>query len=101
MGGHVVGALGGVDEEAVAVGNDFRHEGFEVAADIRVGIFLDEERCGGVLDVEGAEAVLKFGAREFTFDLVGEVNETSAVCLDLDFRERLFHFDVLASCSRR
>ena len=39
--GHVVGAFGGVDEEAVAVGNEACHEGFKIAADVGVGVFLD------------------------------------------------------------
>src|SRR5687768_4633371 len=54
MGGHVVGTFGGVDEEAVAVWNDAGHEGFEVAANIGVGVFLNEQGGGGVANVEGA-----------------------------------------------
>ena len=34
VGGHVVGAFGGVDEKAVAIGYDFGEEGFKIAADI-------------------------------------------------------------------
>ncbi len=41
--GHVVVAFGGVHEHAVAVGNEAGEEGFEIAADVRVGVFLDEE----------------------------------------------------------
>ena len=43
VGGHVVVAFGGVDEHAVPIGDEAGEEGFEVAADVRVGVFLDEE----------------------------------------------------------
>src|SRR5215831_9342925 len=57
--GHVVVAFGGVDEHAVAVGYKAGEEGLEIATDIWVGIFLDEERGRGVTEVEGEKAVLK------------------------------------------
>ena len=91
MGRHVVGSFGGVNEEAVAIGDDFRHEGFEVVTNIWVGIFLDEERRGGVADLESAEAVCEFCAGEFAFDLVSEFVEAATFGLDLDFGEGLFH----------
>jgi hypothetical protein len=43
VGGHVIGSFGGVDKEAVAVRNDFGHECFEIAANVGVGVFLDEK----------------------------------------------------------
>ena len=61
VGGHVVGAFGGVDEEAVAIGNELCEECFEIAAHVRVGVFLDQERGAGVLDVQSAEAVFQTG----------------------------------------
>lgn len=56
--GHIVGAFSSVDEKAIAVGNDARHPGFEIATDIWVGIFLDEERGRSVAHVQGAQAVV-------------------------------------------
>jgi len=41
--GHVVVAFGRVDEHAVAVRDETGEEGFEVAADVGVGIFLNEK----------------------------------------------------------
>ncbi len=99
---HVVRAFAGVDEEAVAVGDEAGHEGVEVAADVGVRVFLDEEGGGGVADLQGAEAVLQFGGREFPLGLSREFDEAAAVRPDLDFNKRLFHGAVfLASCSRR
>jgi len=43
VGGHVVVAFGGVDEHAVAVRDETGEEGFKVAADVGVGIFLNEK----------------------------------------------------------
>jgi len=78
MGGHVVIALGGVNEKWVAVGNEAGEEGFQIAPDIGVGIFLNEERGGGVAEVESDEAGLKAVFGEPGGDLVGEVVEAAA-----------------------
>ena len=56
--GHVIGTFGSVNEKAIAVGNNARHPGFEVATDIWVGIFLNEQRCRGVADMQRAKAVV-------------------------------------------
>src|SRR3954470_12453264 len=100
MGGHVVGTLGRVNEEAIAIGDKPGHEGFEVAADVGVGVFLDEKGGGGVgglkggggvADLKCAETVVDFGAREFAFNFVGKFVEATAVRLNFQFAERLFH----------
>ena len=39
---HVVLAFGGVNEHGVAIGYEAGEESFEVATDIRVGIFLNQ-----------------------------------------------------------
>ena len=49
----VVLALGGVLEDRIAIRHKAGEEFLEVAADIRVGIFLDDNGGGGVLDVQG------------------------------------------------
>jgi hypothetical protein len=83
-----------VNEEAIAVGDKPGHEGFEVAADVGVGVFLDEKGGGGVPDLKCAETVVDFGAREFAFNFVGKFVEAAAVRLNVQFGERLFHVKV-------
>src|SRR5262245_212853 len=61
VGRHVVIAFRSVDEQRVAVGHKTREEGFQVAADIGVGIFLNQKRGGGMPEVEGEEAGLEAG----------------------------------------
>ena len=40
---HVIIAFSGVNEHRIAVWNEAAEEGFEIAANIRVGIFLNEQ----------------------------------------------------------
>jgi hypothetical protein len=89
--GHVVVAFGGVDEHAVAVGDEAGEESFEVAADVGIGVFLDEQRGGGVTEVEGQKAVLKAFLGEPVRNVVGDFVEAAAAGLDAKFVERLEH----------
>jgi len=43
VGGHVVVAFGGMNEHMIAVGNEPGEEGFEVAANVGISVFLDEQ----------------------------------------------------------
>ena len=43
MRGHIVHAFGGMDEHRIAVGHETFEEGLKIAADIRVGIFLNQQ----------------------------------------------------------
>ena len=52
--GHIVITFRRVDEHRVAVGHEMLEKGFEVAAHVRIGILLNEERRGSVLQVERA-----------------------------------------------
>jgi hypothetical protein len=91
VGGHIVIAFGGVDEEGIAIANEAGEEGFEVAADVGVGVFLDEERGGSVLEVEGQEAVAALMGAEPLFDGGGEIGEAAAAGGDGEFVEVLVH----------
>lgn len=56
MGRHVIRAFASVFEQGIAVGNQAREKTFEIQADLGVGIFLDDQRSGGVLHVQGGQA---------------------------------------------
>ena len=56
MGGHVVRSLVAVLEEPIAVGDQSRHEGIEVAPHGRVGVFAENQGCAGVMDEDMTES---------------------------------------------
>ena len=95
---HVVGTFSGVYKKTVAVGDKTIHESFQIDSHVWVGIFLDQQRGGGVADLQGAEAILKFRARQFPLNFVGAFVEAAALSLQTDFGKDLFH---CASRSRR
>lgn len=78
MSRHVVVAFGGVDEHRVAVGNEAGEKGFEITANVWIGIFLNEERGGGVSEVQCQQTVLETLLREPIRDAVGDIVEASA-----------------------
>src|SRR5581483_5176015 len=88
---HVVGTFGGVAEERVALRNQPVEEALQVAQHLRIGVLLDQQRGGGVLDVEGEEAGLDAGAPRPTLDLPGDLVEPPPFRLDGDLAGRLPH----------
>src|SRR5438045_2462190 len=78
VGGHIVFALGGVDEKRVAVGYEAGEEFLQVPPDVGVGVFLNKQGSGGVAEVEGEEAVLETVSRNPGGDLIGEFVEAAA-----------------------
>jgi len=78
VGRHIVIAFGGMDEHAVAVGDEAGEEGFEVAADVGIGVFLDEQRGGGVAEMEGEETVLKAFFGKPVGDVISDFVEAAA-----------------------
>ena len=54
---HVVGALHGVDVQRIAVWNEPRKEGAEVALHVGVDVLVDDQRRTGVVHEDGAEAL--------------------------------------------
>jgi hypothetical protein len=72
--GHVVLALGGVNEQRIAIRHEPREKGVEVAAHVGIGIFLDEQRSGGVAQMQGEESVAKFIFRKPLFHGAGELH---------------------------
>ena len=55
---HVIVAFDRMDKQWITIGNQAREEGFEVAPHIRVGVLLNHERRGCVLEQQCAETGL-------------------------------------------
>lgn len=55
---HILVALGSVDEEWITVRHQAGKESLQVPAHVRVGILLNQQRGGSVLDVERQQAVI-------------------------------------------
>ena len=56
---HVVVAFLRVYKQRVAIGHQSFEKGLQIALHVRVGIFLDEERGRGMLQMQGQQAVLE------------------------------------------
>ena len=57
MGGHVVGAFGSMPVCGFSCGYEAFKEVSEVECDIRIRVFLHDQRAGGVLNEDGENAV--------------------------------------------
>ncbi len=71
VGGHVVSAFVIVGV-GIILGDETMEKGFEVFEDARIGVFLDEEACGGVAQKEGAETGLNTGFGDDRLDFCGD-----------------------------
>lgn len=56
MGRHIVVALGRVAKERITIGRKPGEESLKIAANFGVGVFLDEQRGGRMLDMHSHEA---------------------------------------------
>jgi hypothetical protein len=59
MGGHIVIAFGCMNEHGVAIGDKAGEEGFQIAADVRIGILLNQQGGGSVSEMESKKTVLE------------------------------------------
>src|ERR1051326_2174969 len=94
MGGHIVLALGGMDEKRVAVGHKAGKEFFQVAPNVRVGVFLNEQRSRSVADVERQEAIVEVVLRRPGRGVVGEFVEAAAARGNSQFMQSLAQQEV-------
>lgn len=83
--GHVVVALAGVAEEGVAGGHEAGEEAFEIATDFGIGVFLNEQRRGGVAQMEREQAGLDGVVADEAADLGGHFVKALAAGGDAEF----------------
>ena len=88
---HVVGTFHGVGIEVVVLGDKAAEEGFEISDDIGVGVFLDEQRGGGVSEEDGEEAFLDAETLDPGAGLSGDFVETLAAGWNGDLAGELPH----------
>lgn len=90
---HVVGAFAAMDVTRTILGRDLFEKSFKICPDVGVGVFLNEQRCGGVT----AENRQKTGgdvlAADPGRDLRRDFGETFAMSLNLEAVERLSHWN--------
>jgi hypothetical protein len=75
---HIVIALRGMDKQRVAILDEPVEKALQIPPDIRVCIFLNQQRGRGVTDLEREQAVLKLVLRHPVSDLIGELIEPAA-----------------------
>src|SRR5713226_6704051 len=85
MGGHVVLALARVLEERIAIRHEAAEEALQVPAHFGVGVFLDQERRGGVLEMQRHQAGLNLGLGNQSLDFPGELVKAAPTGPQLDF----------------
>ena len=88
---HVVGTFHGVGVEAVVLGDKAAEEGFEISDDIGVGVFLDQQRGGGVSEEDGEEAFLDAETLDPGAGLSGDFVETLTAGWNSDLTGELPH----------
>src|SRR4051812_44843371 len=87
-------AFGSVDEHGIAVWDEAGEEGLEIAADVRVGILLNQQGSGSVTEMKGKESVLKPFFGNPISDIVGNFVKTPAAGGNANFIKRLEHDEI-------
>jgi hypothetical protein len=67
-----------MDKQRVAILDEPVEKALQIPPDIRVCIFLNQQRGRGVTDLEREQAVLKLVLRHPVSDLIGELIEPAA-----------------------
>jgi hypothetical protein len=73
--GHVIVAFDRMHEQRIAVAHEAREESFEIAPHVRVGVLLDQQRGGRVLQVQRAQAGAHRRAFDPRLDIAGDFVE--------------------------
>src|SRR3954469_17110889 len=88
---HIILTFGCMFEQRVAVRHQPRKKSFEIASHFRVGIFLDQERSGCVLDQQSDAPVYHATLGDELLNLIGEFIERPSARLQLDLMQRLLN----------
>ncbi len=89
VGWHVVGPFGGMRVAWIAIRHQIGEKGFQIAQDVRVGVFTDQERGRGVLYKDLALAGMDAGLVNLVLDLAGDFDQTASA--GLNFQKCLAH----------
>src|SRR5579863_8042228 len=88
---HIVGAFGLMHIKAATLGRDLRKKALQILADIRVGIFLDQQGGRRMPAIDGQQPVFDAKRRQPRFDGGGDLEKTLAARLDMEPVQRLPH----------
>src|SRR5689334_23644357 len=86
---HVVVPFRSVNEHGIAIFHKTRKECVQIAANIRVGVLLDQQRGGSVEDMQREQALLKMIVRHPTLDLAGKLVKSASLCGDFQLVRKL------------
>ena len=87
--GHVVVAFAGVLEQRIPIRSEAGEESLQVATDLGVSIFLDEQRGGGVPQVQRGDASLQARLTHAGYDLSCHFGGAAIAGLDDEFVDTL------------
>ena len=76
---HIIVAFGGVLEESIAIRNEAFEETFEIAPHLGIGVLLNEQRSGGVLEMQRGETLSNAGFRNNGVYFVGNLVEGASL----------------------
>src|SRR5260221_106642 len=86
---HIVITFAGVLEQRVTIGRETREKPLQITPDFRIGIFLNQERSRGVLEMEGGQPGLETCLGSQRLHLVGELVKAPATRAHLDLMDTL------------
>ena len=84
MGRHVIWSFIYMSIERVTIGHQAPKECLEIGLHVRVGIFLNQQRCGCVVNEHAAQTRWYACACHGVTNLVGNGVQSAAGCLDLE-----------------
>ena len=99
--GHVVGALDGVAVEAIVLGRDAAEELVQIVHDVGVGILLDGQRGGGVLDEDGQQTRGRLLPASHRSTRIGDFVQAFAARLDLKAMHPVDHPSIVCRRTER
>jgi hypothetical protein len=91
VGRHVIFAFSGVAEQGIAIRSQPRKKTLQIAAHFRIGVLLDQERRGSVLQMQRDQSILQLRFLQEFENLFGEVVKASSPRGDLDLVDDLLH----------